>query len=499
MNVTVWLGLAEPVCEPAPHIFARNVFNFIHAELLFAGYNPRSPFFSGTRHDCSQRGVTILSTSDSLTRKPVEAWKWGVVWAMFLATMLNYMDRQTMGSTAKFIKDEFKLNEEGYGNLEFWFGISFTFMQLAAGAMADRLNLKWIYAGAVVLWSAAGFLTGMVETVFALYMCRMMLGVGESFNWVCAGGVTQRIIPRESRGLANAIWHGGASVGAACTPLLALVIVGANGENWRHLFMVVGAGGLIWIVVWLALLTGNRGKMISSEGAKETQLKEWMEDRNLNSKADPNALPAEPVKEVSFFKVMFYRTFIITLLFGLGVNIIWHFSRAWLPRILDRELHLNSQQINYCLAIFFVAADLGGIAVGWIVRKLASAGMPLERARTIMIFILSGFCALFGLAPLASSLEMSMLLFCIVGIGAMGSFSCYFAMSQEISGPHTSRCLGLLGALIWLFLSLMHPQVGKYVDRVGSFKDLMWVIGFVPLIGAFIALGWPKNKEVTPA
>lgn len=425
-----------------------------------------------------------LNASESLQRKPVDAWKWGVVWVMFFATMLNYMDRQTMGSTAKFIKDEFKLNEEGYGNLEFWFGISFTFMQLVAGAMADRLNLKWVYASAVIIWSAAGFFTGLVETVTALYACRVLLGIGESFNWVCAGGVTQRIIPRDSRGLANAIWHGGASVGAAVTPLLALAIVGANGENWRHLFMVVGAGGLIWIVAWLALLTGNRSHMISSGGAKAEE-----------EAAGANGAVAteDPARNVSFFKVMFYRTFIITLLFGLGVNIIWHFSRAWLPRILDRELHMTSTQINYCLAIFFVTADLGGIAAGWTVRKLAAAGMALERARTLLIFILAGFCALFGPATLVTeNPKLTMLMFCIVGIGAMGSFSCYFAMSQEISGPHTSRCLGLLGALIWFVLAFMHPAVGRYVDQMGTFKPIMWVVGFVPLIGAFIALGWPK-------
>lgn len=414
---------------------------------------------------------------------------------MFLATTLNYMDRQTMGSTAKFIKDEFQLNEEGYGRLEFYFGISFTVMQLVAGVLADRLNLKWIYAAAVVIWSAAGFLTGMVETVLALNLCRVMLGVGESFNWVCAGGVTQRIIPRESRGLANAIWHGGSSVGAAVTPLLALLIVGPHGENWRHLFMIVGACGLIWIVVWFALLTGDRGKMISSEGAKEAQLKEFLEERNLNSNAAGTSEPAVPVDHPSFFRVIFYRTFIITLLFGLGVNVIWHFSRFWLPRILDREFHLSPEKINYCLAIFFVTADLGGITVGWIVRKLASTGMPLARARQIMIFVLAGCCALLGPATLVTDTKSAMALFCIVGIGAMGSFSCYFAMSQEISGPHTSRCLGLLGALIWLVLSFMQLEVGKYVDRVGSFKNLMWVIGFVPLIGAFIALGWPGKPQ----
>src|SRR6185369_10414861 len=98
------------------------------------------------------------------TESKVPAWKWGVVWVMFLATMLNYMDRQTLGSTAKYIKAEFNLNEEGYGTLEYYFGIAFTLTQLIAGTLADRFNIKWVYAGAVIVWSAAGFMTGLADT-----------------------------------------------------------------------------------------------------------------------------------------------------------------------------------------------------------------------------------------------------------------------------------------------------------------------------------------------
>jgi ACS family hexuronate transporter-like MFS transporter len=84
---------------------------------------------------------------------PIESWRWGIVWLMFLATMINYMDRQTLGSTAEYLKGEFGLGEEGYGWVEFWFGISFGLMQLPAGFLADRLNLRWLYAAALLVWS----------------------------------------------------------------------------------------------------------------------------------------------------------------------------------------------------------------------------------------------------------------------------------------------------------------------------------------------------------
>src|SRR5262245_36392213 len=64
-----------------------------------------------------------------MRQTPIEPWRWRVIWLMFLATMLNYMDRQALGATSEFVKNEFHLDEEGYGWLEFWFGIAYGLFQ----------------------------------------------------------------------------------------------------------------------------------------------------------------------------------------------------------------------------------------------------------------------------------------------------------------------------------------------------------------------------------
>src|SRR5947207_4489562 len=185
----------------------------------------------------------------------IEPWRWGVIWLMFLATMLNYMDRQTVGSLSKSIMAEFSLTEQGYGWLEFWFGLSYGLFQVPAGFLADRMHLRWVYAGALLVWSAAGFATGLADSVVVLMACRVMLGVGEAFNWPCAVGIVRRLIPLESRGLANGIFHSGASIGAVLTPLVVLVVVGEQGENWRLVFQLIGGAGLLWAVLWFSSLS----------------------------------------------------------------------------------------------------------------------------------------------------------------------------------------------------------------------------------------------------
>jgi MFS transporter, ACS family, hexuronate transporter len=174
-----------------------------------------------------------MRTPLSAPPTPIDPWRWRVVWLMFLATMINYMDRQALGATADYVKGEFQLDKEGYGWVEFWFGIAYGLFQVPAGFLADRLPLRWLYAGALLLWSAAGFLTGLADSALTLMACRFLLGIGESFNWPCAVALVRRIIPLESRGLANGIFHGGASIGAVLTPLVVLVVVGNDPKKWR--------------------------------------------------------------------------------------------------------------------------------------------------------------------------------------------------------------------------------------------------------------------------
>src|SRR5439155_27307544 len=108
------------------------------------------------------------------------------------------------------------------------------------------------------VWSAAGFATGLVTTLLQLQLCRAILGAAEAFNWPCAVGVIRRIIPRESQGFANGVFNSGMTLGAVLTPLLVLAMVGPHGEGWRKLFMVVGASGSVWVVLWFIGTRGSR-------------------------------------------------------------------------------------------------------------------------------------------------------------------------------------------------------------------------------------------------
>jgi hypothetical protein len=81
-----------------------------------------------------------MSSNDGPSKPSIPAWKWVVVVLMLFATVINYMDRQALASVGSHIKKDFHLKEEGYGNLEAWFGYSYAVFLVVAGVLADRLE-----------------------------------------------------------------------------------------------------------------------------------------------------------------------------------------------------------------------------------------------------------------------------------------------------------------------------------------------------------------------
>ncbi len=185
-----------------------------------------------------------------------DAWAWGLCWLMFASTVLNYMDRQTIALVRPQIREAFAIKtDEDFGWIIAVFGMIYALLQVPAGYLVDRWDLRWSYAAAVIWWSLAAMATAVVPSLGLFVACRALLGVGESFNWPCALRVTARVLPPAERSLGNGIFNSGAAVGAVVTPLVVTRLTVAYG--WRTAFLVPGAMGLVWVAAWLVLVKGR--------------------------------------------------------------------------------------------------------------------------------------------------------------------------------------------------------------------------------------------------
>src|SRR4051812_22417918 len=108
------------------------------------------------------------------------AWKWWLTFVLFLATVLTYLDRQTLSLCAPMISQEFKLSNEQYGQLVAAFRYAYAFTHIPAGWLADHFSVRAIYALAVGLWSLAGAAGALVLNARQLFATRLALGIGEA-------------------------------------------------------------------------------------------------------------------------------------------------------------------------------------------------------------------------------------------------------------------------------------------------------------------------------
>jgi ACS family hexuronate transporter-like MFS transporter len=403
----------------------------------------------------------------------IAPWRWGVVGLLFLATVINYMDRMAINATSDHIIHEFQLSEEQYGWIEFAFGMTFGIMQFFAGYLADRFSVRWMYAGSLLLWSAAGFFTGLAQTFALLTACRILLGVGESFNWPCAISTVRRVIPRETRSFANSVFQAGTAIGAVLTPLLVRAIAPTVTDNWRPVFLWVGGGGAFWVVLWLAFVRGERAVAVDTPSDEEG--------------------PARGGPAAPFFSLFNYRLIWIATLVGATVNVCWHLYRIFLVRHLKVDLHYDVRQQQNVLAVFYLAADLGSIAIGYLTGSLIGRGRSVVASRKLVTFGTAALCLLTIPAMLSDDPWVFVPLLCLAGAGSLGGFAAYFALTQDVSPRHTAQVVGFSGAVSWALVACSGPLTGAIADRTGTYVSVFVVVGCVPLLGALIGLLWPAD------
>lgn len=399
-------------------------------------------------------------------------WRWYVCGLLLLATTINYMDRQTFASTAKRILSELSLSAEQYGDLEFGFSLAFAAGSIGFGVLADRVDVRWLYPTALVGWSAVGFLTGVTRSHGGLIACRTLLGLFEGGHWPCALKTVQRVLDRRERAFGNSLLQSGSSVGAIVTPLVVQMLLDA-GHPWRTPFLIVGAAGAFWAVLWLA--TVRSGDLAPAPGAVDA---------------------APEMREGRFRDVLLSPRFAACAFMVAAVNVCWQLLRAWLPLFLQNGRGYGEAPTNYFMSGYYVATDLGALAAGFVALRLPRHGLSVHAARC-WVFAGAAACALMTTAAAALPRGPALLaVLLVVGFGALGVMPCYYAFAQELSVRHQGKVNGVLGVCAWVMVAIVQKGFGRAVDATRSYDTGIALAGWAPLASLLVLLAlWNRRRS----
>ena len=322
--------------------------------------------------------------------------RWVICGLLFLATTINYMDRQVLSLTWKdFISPDFHWTDAHYGTITGFFSIFYAIANLFAGKFIDWMGTKKGYLIAIFVWSvgaclhaacgwtALGLAGGSVValttiSVWLFLACRMILAVGEAGNFPAAIKVTAEYFPKKDRAFSTSIFNSGASVGALAAP--ATIPLLARAWGWEMSFIIIGALGFLWMGLWAWLYD----KPAKNKRVNQTELNYIEQDADIAEVQDrENAIP--------FWDCLKFKqtwSFIVGKLMTDGV---WWFFLFWAPAYFSDQYGYTSDSkmgILLILTLYLIVTIVsigGGYLPTYFVDK---KGMNpyLGRMRAMLIF-----------------------------------------------------------------------------------------------------------------
>ena len=326
----------------------------------------------------------------SIQTTKMSNFRWVICALLFLATTVNYMDRQVLSLTWKdFIAPEFHWTDDDYGTITGWFSIFYAVCNLFAGKFVDWMGTKKGYLIAIFVWSTGAVLHALcgeaamliegydsiealrlvqagsdaavaiaTVSVWLFLSCRLVLAAGEAGNFPAAVKVTAEYFPKKDRAFATSIFNSGASVGALAAP--ATIPLLANAWGWEMAFVVIGVLGYIWMGLWIWLYDKPR----KSKFTNTAELSYIEQDEEEEKAAAESEEGHTEEKTIGFLKCF---TFPQTWSFIVGkfmTDGVWWFFLFWAPAYFSDVYGYTSDSPMAIALIFTLYAIVTVLSIG---------------------------------------------------------------------------------------------------------------------------------------
>jgi ACS family hexuronate transporter-like MFS transporter len=403
----------------------------------------------------------------------VKGLRWYICGLLFLVTLINYIDRQTMGVLNPILKKDLGWDDAGFGWINFSFSLAYAIMFGVAGRLLDRVGVKVGLIWAVMVWSVAAICHSLAHGVVGFAVARFALGLGEAANFPACIKATAEWFPRRERALATGIFNCGSSLGIMLSPLIVLLAITFG---WRAAFILTGALGFSWVALWALFYKAPEDHPKLGAGEREVIL----------SDKDP---PGSAVQvQLPWTSLLRYRQ---TWAFALGkmmTDPVWWFYLFWLPTYLTKDRGVTALTASVMLLYPYIAAGVGSVAGGWLSGFLMKRGWSVGRGRLTAMGVFA-FCMPGAIVAVFTSNSLVALSLISLATASHQAWSAniYTLASDMFPKKIVGSIVGLgsmAGAIGGMFMTLI---VGGLLQATHNYVPLFIIAGLLhPL--AFITV-----------
>ena len=413
--------------------------------------------------------------------RTLPALRWWIGGLLFLSTVINYIDRQTLSVLAPYLKSDYHWNNTDFAWVVIFFRIAYTIGQTLSGRFLDRVGTRKGLTLTVIFYSVVAICTSFANGLRSFCALRFLLGAGESANWPGAAKAVAEWFPKRERGWAVALFDSGSSVGAAIAPFLVLWLYHTFG-GWRLAFVFTGTLGFLWVVLW---------RLLYYPPESHPRLRQSEKRMILDEKAEQNRATGQgPVLRWTQLLRLPQTWGIIA---GRSLtDPVWFFIADWFAIYLVAK-GVRLEQAVLVFWIPFVASDLGNFFGGGVSSWLIRRGWPVGRARKAVV-VFGGFgtcllaCTVFTSNPLVLAALFGFSTFAYAAFSTM----VLVLPSDLFPSRSVATVSGMSGTGAGLGTILSTYLIG-YVSDHYSFEPILITASLVPLVAMVLVLSLVRN------
>lgn len=394
--------------------------------------------------------------------------RYAVVFALFVLSMITYIDRVCIATAKEPIARELALSDSAMGMVFGAFALGYALAQIPSGWLADRFGPRMALALVVAAWSALTALTGAAWNFASLLAIRFLFGVGEAGAFPGSARAICNWLPAGQRGRANGVLFSGSRLGAAFAfPLLAWMLAR---WNWRTTFLLLGLLGVAWAVVWLT----------------------WFRDYPARPVAPSPTSPAETMR---FAAILRSRPMVLAMVQYFAGNFTFFICLSWMLPYLRRQYHLgDSEAASYAMMPLLMGATSQWVA-GWLVDRLYRSRW---RAWSRRLPGMLGFAlAAAGVLAVtrAGTPGAAALCFTLAAFGADMTVSPSWVFCADVAGKNAGSVSGSMN-MLGNFGSFVSANAFPYLQSLtGSVSAYFLIAAALNLVALFC---WFHMRSVSP-
>jgi ACS family hexuronate transporter-like MFS transporter len=341
--------------------------------------------------------------------------RWWVIILIALATVINYIDRQSLSVLWPEIVQDLFPDKSGferkqiYANISVIFVFSYAFGQAIFGKIFDWVGTRMGFVLAISVWSLATAAHAIAQGVLGLSIVRSILGVAEAGNWPGAAKSNAEWFPTKERALAQGIFNSGAAIGGIVSiPMIAFMTIFFS---WQMVFIIVGLIGLLWLIPWVILVKAP------------PKSHPWLtdEEREYILTGQKTTESAEDNEEEEYIPttagILSHKQSWGVIISSAAIDPIWWLFVFWIPIYLNEVYGMDVKSIGIYGWVPYVGAMLGAWFGGLLAQNRMNAGWNVNKTRkfTISLGCLIMLPALLAMAnpgaPVIAVLIMAVILF----------------------------------------------------------------------------------------